>query len=98
MTLIERLAVTAAAAVLAAPLMAAPATAATRTYVCAQGKFSDWYPLRVVTVDGTGCTGPDEFNGPGVIVVSSWGKTYNCESVLWAAGSASVMGFRCAQV
>ncbi|MBB4913805.1 hypothetical protein [Streptosporangium saharense] len=96
MSLIKRLAVTAAATMLAVPLAAAPATAvATRTYVCAQGGWVDWYPFQVMSLEGQGCTGPDGLGGPGVITVSSWGKTYSCESVLWASTKASAIGFRC---
>ncbi|MEU1730648.1 hypothetical protein [Streptosporangium sp. NPDC020145] len=86
MSLIKRLAVTAAAVVLAAPLAAAPATASTdRTFVCAQGRMESGEPMfHFLWLTGEGCTGPMTplSSGPGVITITPWGQSYSCAGVL----------------
>lgn len=99
MSLIKRLAVTVAAAVLAGPLIAVPAAHAAGDYVCDGGLFFNrpagsglWH------VWGNPCTGSGD-GGVSLITLSSGSDAgvYQCQAARWFS-STWVSGSSCARV
>ncbi|MEV7011609.1 hypothetical protein [Streptosporangium sp. NPDC051022] len=99
MSLIKRLTVAVAAAVLAGPLMAVPAAHAAGDYVCDGGTFFNRpYGSTLWHVWGNPCTGSGD-GGVSLITLSSgpFAGVYQCDRADWLS-STWVSGSTCTRV